>query len=252
MSNPRDGDDIEYNDNEENELALSEEEEEEDNKMANMEEEEDKEEEEERLIKKAKAKAAKEDRDEEEEDDSMGWQDDDMDDDDDEDEMMYGDTAEGDEEDEDASQASSSSSTHRDEEEDDDDDHPHGERYLQKLDERVKKDYMQEIHPEAFLHNYEEVMSLSQITRDENYRIIDPLHKTLPFLTKYERTRLLGMRAKQINAGATPLVEVPETMLDGQLIAERELQERKLPFVLRRPLPNGTFEYWRVSDLELL
>jgi DNA-directed RNA polymerase I, II, and III subunit RPABC2 len=255
MSNPRDGDDIEYNDNEENELALSGEEE-------DIEEEEE-EEKEERLIKKAKAKAKAQEDDEAEEDDeddsqAMDWQDDDAEE-DDEDEMMYGDTAEGDEEDEEAQDLASraSSSSNRDEEDDEgegveEDDHPHGERYLQKLDERLKKDYLQEIHPEAFLHNYEEVMSLSQITRDENYRIIDPLHKTLPFLTKYERTRLLGMRAKQINAGATPLVEVPETMLDGQLIAERELQERKLPFVLRRPLPNGTFEYWRVSDLELL
>ena len=264
MSNPTDGDDIEYNDNEENELALSEEEEQEQeqNEVENMEADAEEEEEEERLIKKANAKAkakakAMDPDDDEDDDDSeaMGWQDDDMDE-DDEDEMMYGDTAEGDEEDEEAqdvaSQASSSSHRSSDDDDDDDDAHPHGEHYLQKLDERVKKDYLQEIHPESFLHNYEELMSLTQITRDEHYRIIDPLHKTLPFLTKYERTRLLGMRAKQINAGATPLVEVPETMLDGQLIAERELQERKLPFVLRRPLPNGTFEYWRVSDLELL
>ena len=244
MSHPeKDGDDIEYNDNEENELALDVEEDREEMMDTEEKEEEEEEEEEEKT-----PMRVKEDLDEDEDEDSeaMGWGDDEGDD---EEEMMYGDAG-----DEEAYQDTDEDiHSEKDEDnEDDDDDRPHRENYLQKLDERVKKDYLHEIHPEAFLHNYEEVKAMCQITRDENYRIIDPLHKTLPFLTKYERTRLLGMRAKQLNAGATPLVEVPETMLDGQLIAERELQERKLPFVLRRPLPNGTFEYWRVSDLELI
>ena len=31
-----------------------------------------------------------------------------------------------------------------------------------------------------------------------------------------------------------------------------ELKERKLPFIIRRPLPSGGSEYWKVEDLELL
>jgi hypothetical protein len=39
-------------------------------------------------------------------------------------------------------------------------------------------------------------------------------------------------------------------MIDGYLIAERELKEKRIPFILRRPLPGGGIEYWNVRDLE--
>ena len=42
-----------------------------------------------------------------------------------------------------------------------------------------------------------------------------------------------------------------ENIIDGYLIAEMELKEKKLPFIIRRPLPNQTFEYWKIKDLEI-
>jgi hypothetical protein len=39
---------------------------------------------------------------------------------------------------------------------------------------------------------------------------------------------------------------------DIKEIARLELEARRLPFILRRPMPNGTFEYWRISDLMIL
>jgi hypothetical protein len=41
-------------------------------------------------------------------------------------------------------------------------------------------------------------------------------------------------------------------MINGMLIAEKELYEKVLPFIIRRPLPNGGSEYWHMSDLELI
>ena len=41
-------------------------------------------------------------------------------------------------------------------------------------------------------------------------------------------------------------------MLNGIRIAEKELEEKKIPFIIRRPLPNGGSEYWKVEDLENL
>ena len=101
-------------------------------------------------------------------------------------------------------------------------------------------------------HNYEEIKNLSRVVRNDEGEIIDPLHKTLPFITKYEKARIIGERTKQINSGAEPLVDVEPSVIDGYLIALKEFEEKKTPFILKRPLPNGGCEYWRMSDLEIL
>ena len=71
-------------------------------------------------------------------------------------------------------------------------------------------------------------------------------------LTKYEKTRVLGIRAKQINNGAIPMTSVPDNVMDGYLIALKELEEKKIPVIIRRPLPNGSSEYWKLKDLEII
>jgi len=134
-----------------------------------------------------------------------------------------------------------------DNDEDDDDD---GEQYLQKFDHSVNQNYILNIHPESVLHNYDEILSMTKVFRDTNGTIIDKLHRTIPFLTKYEKSRILGQRAKQINSGAYPFVKVPENVIDGYIIAELELKQQRIPFIIRRPLPNGGSEYWKVKDLE--
>jgi DNA-directed RNA polymerase I, II, and III subunit RPABC2 len=88
--------------------------------------------------------------------------------------------------------------------------------------------------------------------RDEHQNIIDPLHRTVPFMTKYEFTRILGVRSKQLNEGAKPYIDVPNEIIDGYLIAQLELQQKKVPFIIRRPIPGGGNEFWKVSDLEIL
>jgi DNA-directed RNA polymerase subunit K/omega len=136
-----------------------------------------------------------------------------------------------------------------DEEEEDDADEVN---YLQKFDNKMRDNFILEHHPEARTHNYEEVKALTRVSRDGRGIIIDPLHKTIPFLTKYEMTRVIGQRAKQLDSGAKAFVKVPLNVLDGYLIALLELEQKKLPFIIKRPFPNGGVEYWNVSDLELL
>ena len=139
-----------------------------------------------------------------------------------------------------------------DEDEDEDKDDDYDENYLQKFDEMLKKNVIQEHHPELVSHNYEEVEALCRVIRDEHGIIMDPLHKTMPFITKYEKTKLLGERAKQINAGAQPTVKVDDNIIDGYLIALKEYEQKLIPMIIRRPLPNGGCEYWRMADLELI
>jgi hypothetical protein len=135
-----------------------------------------------------------------------------------------------------------------DTEDDEDDD----EFYLQKFDETTQQKIIADFHPELQSHNYDEIDVLSRVVRDENGNIIDPLHKTIPFLTRYEKARILGERAKQINSGAKLFVDVEPNVIDGYLIALKEFEAKKIPFIVKRPLPNGGVEYWRFEDLEVL
>ena len=134
------------------------------------------------------------------------------------------------------------------EEDDEDDDHP----YLQKFNAEINKNYIVDFHPECCIHNYDEIHTFTRIVRDKYNNVIDDLHRTIPFLTKYERTRIIGQRAKQLNSGAKAFVQVPENTIDGYLIAELELAQKRIPFILRRPIPGGGFEYWNVRDLEIV
>ena len=77
----------------------------------------------------------------------------------------------------------------------------------------------------------------------------DANHTTYPFLTLYEKTKIIGLRANQLSQGGRPFVAVPEHVTDVRIIARIELEQKKLPFIIKRPLPNGTYEYWRLADL---
>ena len=121
-----------------------------------------------------------------------------------------------------------------------------------KIDKEVLSNYIDIHHPEYRVHNYDEVRTLATVTRNKDGVIVDELHRTLPFLTKFEKARILGVRSKQLNEGAKPFVKTPPNVVTGYAIAILELAAKKIPFIIRRPIPNGGSEYWRVSDLELI
>lgn len=83
--------------------------------------------------------------------------------------------------------------------------------------------------------------------------------KTTRFLTKYERTRVLGVRATQISRGAPPLIKLElngRQLNDPREIAEQELLNRKLFFIIRRRLPSKVvhkpnYEYVHLNQLIL-
>lgn len=135
---------------------------------------------------------------------------------------------------------------------DDDEEDSDDEDYLTKFNESVKKDHIIQNHPELIQSNYDEITALCKVVRDENGVVIDPLHKTLPTLTKYEFTRVLGLRAKQLNSGAEPFIEIPENVIEGYVIAQMELAQKALPYIIVRPLPGGKKEYWHLRDLEII
>jgi len=124
------------------------------------------------------------------------------------------------------------------------------EMNLRKFEGEISKDYLIHFHPEIQTHNYDEIATLSTIVRNQEGQIVDNFHKTLPFVSKFEKARILGVRAKQINSGAAVMIDVPEHVIDGYTIAIMEYEQKKIPFIVKRPLPNGTVEYWKFADLE--
>ncbi|XP_044856964.1 DNA-directed RNA polymerases I, II, and III subunit RPABC2-like [Mauremys mutica] len=71
---------------------------------------------------------------------------------------------------------------------------------------------------------------------------------TTPYMTKYERARVLGIRALQRAMCAPVMVEL-EGETDPLLIAMKELKARKIPIIIRRYLPDGSYEDWGVDEL---
>ena len=121
-------------------------------------------------------------------------------------------------------------------------------------------------HPECVLDYVEEVIpkvSLSIIPAgpsntantenelDTNNKV-DYKHITYPFLTIYEKTKIIGMRANQLSQGAAPFIKVPDYVKNVTEIAKMELEQKRLPYIIKRPLPNGEYEYWRLADLMIL
>ena len=68
------------------------------------------------------------------------------------------------------------------------------------------------------------------------------------FHKQYERARVLGTRALQIAMCAPVMVEL-EGETDPLQIAMKELKQRKIPIIVRRYLPDGSFEDWGIDEL---
>lgn len=120
---------------------------------------------------------------------------------------------------------------------------------FEKFEEDTREQYLLNFHPESRAVNFDEIKSLCTVIRDSDGDIIDDFHTTIPILTKYEKARILGLRAKQLNSNIKPMIPVPDYVIDSYRIAELELEAKAIPFIIKRPLPDGRNEYWRAQDL---
>jgi|TARA_B110000967_G_C18896433_1_gene570997 DNA-directed RNA polymerase I, II, and III subunit RPABC2 len=145
-----------------------------------------------------------------------------------------------------------------DEEDEEDEESIMGDETETNVDEDVyntfedNKDFIELYHPEEIHLSFDEIHQYSLVERNEKNQIIDPHHKSYPLLSKYEKTKIIGMRVTQLNHGAKPFIDIKDIYLDKSLIAERELKEKKIPYIIKRPIPDGTFEYWNIKDLEII
>ena len=139
-----------------------------------------------------------------------------------------------------------------DDDDNDSDEQDNSETYLQKFEKGLRQNIISDFHPELQAKNYEEILRMTTIIRNENGVIDDPFHKIVPWASKYEIARILGERARQLQAGAEPFIEIDDTIMDEYAIAKMELEQKKIPAIIERPFPGGGCEYWKIEDLEFI
>jgi len=133
---------------------------------------------------------------------------------------------------------------------DDEDDSDNEEKDI--IENYIERDIFKRYHPTITQINNQELQLLIKIKRNERGLIDDENHTTIPILTRYERSKIIGLRAKQINSGSELFIDAPANIIDGITLAEMELKEKKIPFIIRRPLPDGKNEYWDLNDLDIM
>lgn len=101
----------------------------------------------------------------------------------------------------------------------------------------------------------EEYFEDSQITNTindletfyKNYEKLKKTYITRSKLNKYEKTKIISERAQQLANGSISFLKNPETYNNVQEIALEELKQKKIPFIIQRPVPNGV-ELWKLED----
>ena len=73
--------------------------------------------------------------------------------------------------------------------------------------------------------------------------------KTSPYLSRYERAKVISIRAQQLSIGKQPQIEVDSTNINHLEIALQELKEKKIPNNIIRTLPDNSIEIWAAKDL---
>ena len=74
---------------------------------------------------------------------------------------------------------------------------------------------------------------------------------TSNYLNKYEKTKVISERVQQLANNSKPLISNPDNYNTIYDIAFEELKQKKIPFIIKRPI-NKTYEYWKLEDLRIL
>ena len=75
---------------------------------------------------------------------------------------------------------------------------------------------------------------------------------TKPLLTRFEKAKILGVRSEMLANGAPALINVPKGISSTYEIATMEYLEKKIPLIIKRKLPDSSYEYWKLDDLVLI
>ena len=93
--------------------------------------------------------------------------------------------------------------------------------------------------------NFDDDNKIYDIIVEPSKRVTDPV------LYMFERVRLLAVRAKQLSRGAKPMLLNVDNLTPKE-IAKKELEEKMIPLIVVRTLPNGKKEHWKLKELEIV
>jgi DNA-directed RNA polymerase subunit K/omega len=85
-------------------------------------------------------------------------------------------------------------------------------------------------------------------TKASYHKMMNETKTTRPYMSKFEFTKLYGLRTQQILNGSNPLVKVPHHITDAKDIVKLELKQQKVPIIVRRYTSMHTYEDWRISE----
>lgn len=84
---------------------------------------------------------------------------------------------------------------------------------------------------------------------EENY---NNYYKNLKFshcnITKFEKAKIIGIRAQMLAKGSNSTIDIPDDITDTITIATLEFEQKKIPLIIKRTLPNNITELWRIED----
>ena len=69
-------------------------------------------------------------------------------------------------------------------------------------------------------------------------------------LTRFEKARIMGSRALQLSLGAPPFIDFSKNISTSLEIAMEELQQKVIPIVIRRTLPNGDYQNITIDQFQ--
>jgi len=106
--------------------------------------------------------------------------------------------------------------------------------------------------------NANSILTYTKQPFDECTKILNSLDKpkiSKLIMTKYEFNGIISLRTSQLAMGAIPFVDIKDDIksnMDLRKVALEELKQNKIPYIVKRPLPNNKFEFVRVKDLNLI
>jgi DNA-directed RNA polymerase I, II, and III subunit RPABC2 len=80
---------------------------------------------------------------------------------------------------------------------------------------------------------------------------------TTPIMSKYEFAKIAGIRAAELEANLMPLIDpMKYGPYDNNTfylrIAEQEIHKKLLPYIIRRPMPDGSVEEFTLQEMEII
>jgi len=85
----------------------------------------------------------------------------------------------------------------------------------------------------------------TEITSENGSAALGP-----PTLTRFEKARIMGARALQLSLGAPVFIKIPKNAITSLEIAMEELNQRLLPIVIKRSLPNKDYQNIPIDKFE--